>query len=70
MKGGVPPTLRKERTGLCTPPGMCCLAAAKALAADLSREKSHGVFFLSLFFEPPDGVQGVVGDDDVGRRPV
>ena len=29
MKGGLPPTLRKERTGLLTPPGMYCLASAK-----------------------------------------
>ena len=44
MNGGVPPTLRKDRTGLLTPPGIYCLASANA-AAD--RLKSNAIFVAS-----------------------
>src|SRR5690606_17028506 len=32
MNRGVPPTLRKARTGELTPPGMCCWALAKRVS--------------------------------------
>ncbi len=48
MNGGVPPTLRKARTGELTPPGMTLRAAANRAS---ERERLTGVFTCDQFAE-------------------
>src|SRR5689334_6784327 len=69
MKRGVPPTLRKARTGLLTPPGMTSWAAAKSSAerAVLLWVWISAMPLLSCG-QPAGSGFGIVGDDQIGAR--
>ena len=69
MNGGTPPTARKARTGLLTPPGISSRARSNstALVAVVSAWSS-GVIERSCLREQPRSLLREVGQDDVGAR--
>src|SRR5436309_2955163 len=69
MKRGVPPTPRKARTGLFTPPGITCWAAANS-SVERAVFACTGVSVMRLFpfGEPASGGFGKIGNDQVGAR--